>query len=90
LLIQNCSLNRETLKELLAERAHHREVVEKLIEPMPTPPEHWHDRFDELMEQANSNMSIQQSMEIIGDCIEQVRERAYQLAIERDSKQTAG
>lgn len=80
LLIQNCSLNKESLTELLAEHAHQREVVQKLNEPIPNPPEHWNDRFDELMEQANSNMSIREAMKTIRDCIDGVREHAYELA----------
>ncbi len=85
LLIQKCSLSKDRLKELLVDRALHREVVDKLSEPLPNPPECWNDRFDELIEQANSNMSMGDAMETIRDTMNNVYDNASEASIEHES-----
>lgn len=65
LLIERSPLDKDKLTHLLASRASHREVVHKLKDPIPDPPEHWKDRFDELMEPTNSNMTITEAMDVI-------------------------
>jgi hypothetical protein len=86
LVIENCPLDAGRLTELLADRAVHRDVVHKLGDPVPDPPERWNDRFDELMEQAQSSMSMHQGMERIRAATNVIRDKAKALAEEKASE----
>jgi hypothetical protein len=89
LIIEQCSLNKNRLAELLADRAVHRNVVDKLKEPIPDPPDRWNDRFDELMEQAQSDMTMLEAMEIIRATTNKVRAKAQDLAKRKTSRHGA-
>lgn len=80
LIIQSCSLEKVHLTKLLADRAVHREVVDKLRLPVPDPPDRWNDRFDELIEQANTNMTMREAINIIKEKINEIRIEAVTLA----------
>jgi hypothetical protein len=80
LIIQNCSPNMEQLTECLAERAFHREVLDKLKLEFPDPPDHWQDRFEELIKQADAEMRIDEALAVIRETLKSVRTKAYNLA----------
>lgn len=86
LVIQSCSLDKGRLTDLLADRAAHRDVVGKLSRTLPNPPDRWNDRFDELIEQANTNMTMREAMNIIRDTINQIRDKAVDIAIAMQRK----
>ena len=73
LIAESCTFSRDELARLLVDRAAHRDVLSKLARPIPAPPRHWQEQFEELSEQAQSSMTMQQAMKIIGDAVEQVR-----------------
>lgn len=79
LVIEQCTLDREQLAVLIADRAVHREVVEKLNDEIPDPPEHWDDRFQELVEQAEAQMTMMDAMHLIRASLDSVRNQALQL-----------
>jgi hypothetical protein len=80
LVIEGCSLDTTRLTELLADRAVHREVVGKLKKGIPDPPTHWNDPFEELMEQAQSTMTMQQAIKKIRKAIDEVSAKAVVIA----------
>lgn len=86
LVIEGCALDKDQLTQLLASRALHREVVDKLRQPVPAPPDRWNDRFQELIEQANSNMTMREAMKIIEDAINGIRDQAVIIATKPDAK----
>ena len=73
-------LEKVQLTKLLADRAVDREVVDKLRQPVPDPPDRWNDRFDELIEQANTNMTMCEAMKIIKEKINDIRNEAVVIA----------
>lgn len=80
LIASSRSLNLEELAKILANRALHREVVEKLAEKIPEPPKRWKDQFEELREQAESSMTMQDAIEIIERTVSRVRDAALKIA----------
>ena len=47
---------------------------------MPDPPDRWNDRFDELIEQANTNVTMCEAMNIIKEKINEIRNEAIMIA----------
>ncbi|HEY9778195.1 MAG TPA: nucleotidyl transferase AbiEii/AbiGii toxin family protein [Planktothrix sp.] len=86
LIAENCNLSLDELTKVLADRATHRSVVGKLSAAIPDPPDDWNDRFEELIEQAQSRMTIQQAMRLIRETVDKVVCKAAALASEQSSE----
>ncbi len=78
------NLNLDELAEMMADRAVHREVVEKLANKIPDAPVRWKDQFEELREEANSSMNMRDAIAIIEDTVKKVREKAIAIAKAKD------
>lgn len=83
LIIENTDLDLDRLTEGLAQYAIQRDVVNELIERIPDAPERWEDKFQEAMEQSKSDLALAQAMDMIRDTVDLVRDRAFDVALER-------
>lgn len=80
LVAEKSKFDTNKLTQVLADRAVHRDVVDKLEEKIPDPPKQWKYQFEELREQAGSAMTLAEAMEIIENTISNVRKKAVECA----------
>lgn len=87
LLIECCSLNAEKVAQSFAASAVHRDVLDKLNRQVPPPPDYWEDRFNELVEEAKSDMSMQEAIDMIRKVVTYVRKRVLEIVKEQGPAQ---
>lgn len=80
LVAKTKNLNLDELADMMADRAIHREVVEKLKTKIPEAPDRWKDQFEELREEAQSSMTMKEAIVVIEDTVRKVREKAIEIA----------
>lgn len=80
LVAEKIKFDTEKLAQVMADRAVHREVVDKLEKKVPDPPKRWKEQFKELREQAGSAMTMSDAIEIIESTVSKVREKAVECA----------